>query len=88
MIEPKFAYCSGIHFGVARVAMLGDNGFHKYGVVDKSGDWIVKPIYDDMDDFQFGFARVEVYDPKLESSTDGVIDTNGNEIVSPWLRSR
>jgi hypothetical protein len=88
VIEPKFAYCSGIHFGVARVAMLGDNGFHKYGVVDKSGDWIVKPIYDDMDDFQFGFARVEVYDPKLESSTDGVIDTNGNEIVSPWLRSR
>lgn len=37
-------------------AIVSQNGL--YGVIDKSGNWVVEPIYEQIDDFENGLAKI------------------------------
>ena len=49
----------------------------KLGFIDKEGNWIIQPIYDDVDSFSEGLARVEM------GEKWGFIDKEGNWIIQP-----
>lgn len=48
---------------------------HKYGFVDKKGKEVIPLIYDSVDDFEYGFAVVEV------NSKYGIINEKGSLVV-------
>ena len=53
------------------------DGKLKYGYVDKQGNWMIKPIYDDFDRFSEGLARVKL------GEKYGFIDKKGNWVIQP-----
>ena len=48
----------------------------KWGLICSSGDWLAKPVYDSIDQFYDGFAKV------YKNGT-GFIDKNGHEVIKP-----
>lgn len=48
---------------------------YKAGVIDREGNWIIPPLYDDIGEFNKGFSII------IENGKKGVIDKNGNVII-------
>lgn len=70
----------GFKYGVAVVSVNDDLGKStyvrkKYGVIDREGNWVVSPIFGDIDNFKEGFAIT------TKGGKKGVIDSKGNVII-------
>lgn len=75
----KYDSLNGFHYseGMAIVAS-GKYPNYKYGFIDETGNEVVSPIYDNVDDFSDGIARVY-----LNNAGAGYINKTGKEIVQP-----
>lgn len=54
-----------------------DKESKKYGYINASEEWVVKPIYDDADKFKDGFAKIYL------NKKEGLITETGTVIVEP-----
>lgn len=54
-----------------------DKETKKYGFVNKSDEWVVKPIYEDADKFKEGFAKI------YQNKKEGLITETGTVLVEP-----
>ncbi|MBH5320339.1 WG repeat-containing protein [Paenibacillus sp. GSMTC-2017] len=70
-IEAEYDYAGPFQDGVAIVSVDG-----MFGLINKSGEQIVEPIYTEMGDFVEGFSTV-INDEGLS----GIIDTTGKEVL-------
>ena len=74
IIEPRFEGLSYFKNGYAAAKLDG-----KWGFIDITGEFVVKPIFDDIDQFDFnGLPAKVVIDEKT-----GLIDKFGNYIIKP-----
>lgn len=69
----KFAYSSGFHEGLCIVRKTGS----KFGVINTEGEWIIKPLYEDIGSFNYGIA------PFRQNKKWGLLNSQGEVIVSP-----
>jgi hypothetical protein len=72
MFQKKFFIAYNFNEDVAVIS----EGENKVGVIDKLGNWVVKPTYNYIAEFSNGFARVRLPDRKW-----GIIDKKGNVVV-------
>jgi len=63
--------------GIARVELAEG----KFGFIDKTGQWKIKPEYSGADNFKNGYARV------AKNNLWGFIDVNGKVIVQPTFEA-
>jgi hypothetical protein len=61
--------------GIARVVGPGDFGREKTGLIDRHGDYVLRPSFDTIREFVNGFAQAR------RGSKWGFIDTRGNVVV-------
>ncbi|WP_276355692.1 WG repeat-containing protein [Cohnella caldifontis] len=76
-IEPQFSYAFEFHEGLAAVEQN-----RKWGVIDRTGRFVVEPRYDWIEDFKDGFAYIGQPDDKGYNQV-GLIDKTGKEIIPP-----
>lgn len=92
VIPPIFSRVQDFEEGFARVALKGS----KYGYIDKKGNWLVKPFFDDPpkwfrdEPYYFGSNFSEglcaVYNRTKWNKKWGYIDTNGKVVIDPIFR--
>jgi len=84
-IEAKFDEAYKFHEGLAAVK-VGD----KVGVIDRTGQFILEPRYNWIEDFKDGFAQVGQQPSETGYNRIGVIDKTGKEIIPPlyWSLDR
>ncbi|MEC4114812.1 WG repeat-containing protein [Myroides pelagicus] len=64
--------------GLAKFAVYNDEGLLRWGFVDKKGEVVVQPIYEQVKSFNEGLAPV-----KDQEKGWGYIDTNGDFVIEP-----
>ncbi len=72
----KYDEISKFHEGLSAVSLNG-----KWGYINKEGKEIIKPIYDEIDDFQDDLIVVKSYRKRKYRVIYDVIDKEGNQII-------
>jgi len=75
-IEAKFSGAYEFHEGLASVEVG-----NKRGVIDRTGQFVVEPRYDWIEDFKDGYAYVG--QPEKGMNRIGLIDKTGKELIKP-----
>ena len=76
VLKQKFDWFSE-HFTPDGLCIVRDYKTNKCGFINKKGEYVIKPEFDEVDEFSEGLARVKV-DGKY-----GYIDYNGKMVVEP-----
>ncbi len=77
-IEPQFTDCLGnFHEGLAAVS-LDVKGKRVWGFIDRTGKWVISPVYRQVGNFSEGLASVEE-----EGGKAGFIDRKGKFVIEP-----
>lgn len=92
VFEGDFLFPGDFYDGVA-VACLpskDEEGTTVSGLIDKNGNWVVKPTFAMIDQFRLGVANATVKEG--DTWKNGLIDTKGNWVIKPtaethfWLK--
>lgn len=70
----------GFREGLAKIT-VNKKGKYKHGFVDKSGNFVINPVYDEAESFTNGYSRVVL------DGRDGLLGTKGNVYWSDELYS-
>ena len=74
--ENNVSYCKGERCNCSEELYCATaNG--QYGFMDNSGNWIIQPVYDELDEFNDGLCRAKTY------GRFGFIDLFGNWVIKP-----
>ncbi|AFY71952.1 KWG Leptospira repeat protein (plasmid) [Thalassoporum mexicanum PCC 7367] len=88
VISPQFVWAKSFSDGLAAVA-VGNKFEHKWVYIDKSGDVVIEPSYDNfdiesIDSFSEGLASIAVNNSAGGiNSSIGFIDKEGNWVIEP-----
>ena len=77
IIEPQFTDAKSAFSEDLGAVAIGEKDDKRWGFIDRTGKWVIRPAYDDADAFHEGLAAVKVKDRY------GYIDKKGKFIFKP-----
>lgn len=81
LVAHYYSLVSPYHEGLSRVK----NNNNEVGYIDKDGQWVIPPKFEDARDFHEGLAQV-VFDRKGDNPKYGFIDRNGDVVIAPQYK--
>lgn len=76
----KYDYQGSLCNGLAKVKKN-----NKWGFVDASGNLVVSPKYDEVENFSDGLARVRIKHHGKNGGGWGLVDASGKEVIKPMF---
>jgi hypothetical protein len=77
IIEPQFTDAKQRFSEDLGAVAVGEKAGKRWGFIDRTGTWVLRPAYDDADTFHEGLAAVRV------NNRYGYIDKKGAFVISP-----